>query len=225
MNYNKNDIINTFTNGNNKELAIDDNTSWVCRIICLIEFYNNDSIVAYLDNNEFNSLCTCYLDDNNIIHISTTITKCNIPSPNKECIELYNNSNISRGYKIRAVYFKDHIDKYSARNLRSNIIRKFRYNNRCIDDISGNMLNIVGLIELNNKESDLLAITGFTNQIPCICYLDNNNELHKSKYTYSILKNIEVLNRENIIKHNMFSPVDIFKIKCIYFDNYTYNVL
>ena len=221
-NFNKNDIINIFTGG--KDTAINDNTNWVCRIICLIEFYERDYIAAYLDKNDYKSLCICYLDENNSIHISTIATKCNIAIPEKDYIEAYNDSSRSNGYKIRAVYFKDHIDKYTARNSRFNIIRKFKHGNGCIglDDISGRMINIIGLVELNNKESDLLAIT--QDQLLCTCYIDSNGRIHRSNHIYKIFEGFGKMNRDSALKYNMFA-LNQYKIKSLYFKKYTDNIL
>ena len=214
MNTNKRDIIEAF---NRNDKCINDNTN---DILCLIEFYDNDSIAVFeRTRGNFRPIHSCYLDGRNIIHISTNRVCSNLIKPERKYIESYNNSISSYGAKIRKVYFKDHVDSYRLRNSKLSIIRKFRHDNICINDVTGDMIRILGLVEFNDAFKDLYILHRYGLQHLAICYMDDKNNLHRCTPT-SLLDSMDFCGRESIELYNN-NVSSKFRIKKIYFQDHT----
>lgn len=217
MNTNKEYILKAFTR---MSKCFNDNTRQINNIICLIEFYNSNELALYYTITN-KPLHKCYIDNNGIIHISRNITKCYLCKPEKKYIDEYNNSIISDGLKIRKVYFKDHTDTYTYKNSKVNIIKKFRYDNRCISDETGLMFNILGLVEFNDPEMGLAILKSESEtQLLPDCYINSDNRLHEAKQL-SIYSRLKYTGRKSVENFNRFVVLDRMKIKRIYFKHRT----
>jgi hypothetical protein len=225
MNNNKGNVLKAFIN-NRMVRCFNDNTRQINDIICLIEFYNSNELALYYAPTN-KPLHSCYVDNNGIIHISKNITKCYLYKPEKKYINEYNNSIISTGLKIRNVYFKDHVDWYKYKNSKVNIIKKFRHDNRCINDNTSNVFCILGLVEFNDPERELAILKSESElQLLPDCYLNSDGRLHEAKLGKIIYPKLNYTGRESVEDFNRFAVLHRMKIKKIHFKHRTeiYNV-
>ena len=213
MDSSKENILRSFTK---LDKCFNDNTRKIETIICLIEFYNSNELALYYTPTS-KPLHKCYVDNNGIIHISKETTKCYLYIPEKRYINEYNNSIISDGLKIRRVYFKNSTDNYTYKNSKTNIIRKFRQDNRCISDTYGHQFNILGLVEFNDPERSLAILKSESEtQLLPDCYINSDNILHEAKQI-TICSRLNYTGRESVEEFNRFAVLNRMKIKKIYF--------
>ena len=119
------------------------------------------------------------LDDNNNIRISKNITKCTIPTPNKECIELYNNSNIDE-------YISDNTKILS---IELNDEEKIEW----IHNLIGNTY-----IEKYNKVKDTIMLSKRTKHF--YLYFLNSFRTEDTKFSHTMLLNLANANNVDLLQ-------------------------